>query len=98
MGRSEKQYSLLRKLLDDYRQKRGLFNVVGSVSNTLFGTLTGSDLEYVHSELEKLHKHNRVLAFSISNQTQVVRALLNSASYNADTLMEHSKKNVERFN
>ena len=65
MDRLEKQYSLLRKLLGDDRRKRGLFNVVGSVSKILFGTLTESNLEYVHSELEKLHKDNRVLAFRI---------------------------------
>ena len=57
--------------MGDDRQKRGFLNVVGSVSKTLFSTLTESELEYVHSELKKLHEDNRVLAFSISNQTQV---------------------------
>ena len=75
-----------------------MFNAIGSVSKTLFGTLTESNLEYVNSELDKLYEDNRVLAISISNQTQVIRAILNSASNNADTLMEHNKGNVGRFN
>ena len=92
--RMEKQKSVLNKLLGNGRQKRGLFNAIGSVTKTLFGILTENDLEYVNTKLDKLYKDNGVLAISISNQIQVIKSLLNSASYDGNTSMEDSKENL----
>ena len=92
------QKSLLDKLLGNNRLKRRLINAIGSVSKKLFGTLTESDLEYINSEIDNLYKDNKVLANSISNQTRIIKALLSSASYGVDVMMEHSKENIDNFN
>ena len=92
------QKLLIDKLLGNNRQKRGLINAIRSVSKTLFGTLTESELDYINLETDNLYKDNKILANSISNQTKIIKTLLSSASVGVNVMMEHSKENIANFN
>ena len=96
--RLDKQRSLLNQLLGKKRNKRGFFNSIWDVSKTLFGTLSENDMNYINKELDKLFKDNTILSEGISNQTKVIKLLLNSASTDLNTLELHSRENVNRLN
>ncbi|XP_033216084.1 uncharacterized protein LOC117172356 [Belonocnema kinseyi] len=89
---------ILNQLLETRHTKRGLFNFVGSISKTLFGTLEEKDLEYINNELDQLYTDNKVRFTSISNQTKIDKTILNLASHDVQVLSEHSKANVDRLN
>lgn len=95
--RLETQKLLLNKLLGKGKNKRGLINAIGSISKTLFGTLTEDDFGYLTTELDKLYKDNNVLTTAISNQSQIIKTILNSTSYNVNFLIEQSKVNLHNF-
>ena len=96
--RLDKQRGLLNQLLGKKRNKRGFFNFIGDVSKTLFGTLSENDMNYINKELDKLFKDNTILSTGISNQTKVIKLLLNSATTDLNTLELHSKENVNCLN
>ena len=98
IGRLDINRRILNQLLETRRIRRGLFNFIGSVSKTLFGTLEDKDLEYINNELDKLYASDKILSTSITNQTKVIKTILNSASHDIQILNEHSKANVERLN
>lgn len=58
------------------RRRRGWINVIGSLSKSLFGTLDNDDLESLHKEMDKIYSGQHKLASSISNQTAIIRVLL----------------------
>ena len=58
------------------RQRRGWINAIGSLSKSLFGTLDNDDLENLHKEMDKIYGRQHKLASSISNQTAIIRVLL----------------------
>ena len=91
IGRLEINRRIRNKLLETRRIRRGLFNTIGSVSETLFVTLEDKDLD-------KLYASDKILSTSITNQTKVIKTILNSASHDIQILNEHSKANVERLN
>ena len=62
------------------RKRRGLINFVGSLSKTLFGTLDASDLNYIDSEIDKLYNVTNSLAKGLTNQTHIIKLLLNNAN------------------
>ena len=96
--RLDNQRSLLDELLGKKGNKRGFFNFIGDVSKTLFGTLSKNDMGYINEELDKLFKDSTILSQGISNQTKIIKLLLNSASTDLNTLELHSRENVNRFN
>ena len=55
-------------------------------------------MNYINKELDKLFKDNTILSTGISNQTKVIKLLLNSASTDLNTLELHSRENVNRLN
>ena len=60
MQRLNSERKLLYKLLEKTnRNKRGLINAIGSISKTLFETLTEYDLTYVNRELDHLYAENK---------------------------------------
>ncbi|XP_020298131.1 uncharacterized protein LOC109862475 [Pseudomyrmex gracilis] len=54
------------------RSKRELFDFVGEVSKTLFGTLDDTDAAYYNQELDKLYKNQRNLVQYVQNQTSMI--------------------------
>ena len=89
---------LLNQLLGKNRHKRGAFNFVGSISKTLFGTLSDGDLDYINHELDQLYAENKILKTSIQNQTKVIRTILNSAANDVDSLFLKNRNIIDNYN
>lgn len=83
--------SLLSKntLIDKYfayiRKQKGIepttkrsvpFGFIGTMSKTLFGTLTTDDATYFNDEIDKLYKTQRKMAIITKDQTHIVRSQL----------------------
>lgn len=72
------------RLVTKLREKRGLLNAIGSISKSLFGTLDEDDLTTINQNIDKLFDLNNNLTSIISNQTHVMRILLDNS--NAKTI------------
>jgi len=78
MARRLQQIRNTQKLLSDIvqrgednrRYKRGLFNFVGKISKTLFGTTDDENAQYYHDQIERFEQGSTVL-------TQLVKQQLN---------------------
>ena len=55
-------------------------------------------MNYINNELDKLFEDKTILSTGISNQTKVIKLLLNSASTDLNTPELHSRENVNRLN
>ena len=64
------------KNLMHLRVKRGLFNFVGSISKTLFGTLDNSDLNLINQNMDKLFDTNNKMTQVVKNQTLKIKNLV----------------------
>ena len=64
------------KILMHLRVKRGLFNFVGSISKTLFGTLDNSDLNLINQNMDKLFDTNNKMTQVVKNQTLMIKNVL----------------------
>ena len=60
------------------RTKRGLFDFIGEVSKTLFGTLSDSDANYYNSELDKLYTDQKNVIQYVKNQTSIILKTLHT--------------------
>lgn len=71
------------KLKDDLiqstnrRQKRGLFNAVGSLSKTLFGTLDENDARAYDEKITKVQQNEDYLLHLIRNHTSIIETTVN---------------------
>ena len=72
--------------LDHTREKRGAVNFIGSIANTLFGTATQSQIDYIHERLTSLNTltekerqvlnlHSETLNVTLNDLTNVHTAL-----------------------
>lgn len=68
------------KQLTHSRIRRGLINIVGSLSKTLFGTLDNDDLTLVNQNIDKLFDNENRLKTIIANQTALIKKIINSDS------------------
>lgn len=59
------------------RQRRGLFNAVGSLSKTLFGTLDDDDAQKYNEQIETIKTNQDHLLLLIKNQTLIVETTAN---------------------
>ena len=66
------------KTLIHTRSKRGLLNIIGSVSKSLFGTLDEDDLTLINENMDKLFDDNNKIKTTIANQTALIRKIVNS--------------------
>lgn len=65
------------RILTHTRQRRGLLNIVGSVTKSLFGTLDEEDLILINQNIDKLFESNNKLKTVVSNQTALIQRILN---------------------
>ncbi|XP_043604718.1 uncharacterized protein LOC122577453, partial [Bombus pyrosoma] len=98
-----KQLAKHLKTLIHTRSKRGLLNIIGSVSKSLFGTLDEDDLTLINENIDKLFDDNNKIKTVIANQTALIRKIVNSEnlnhlekSYN-DVLKQQQQANIDRF-
>nr|XP_033331102.1 uncharacterized protein LOC117223082 [Megalopta genalis] len=102
MKNTHKQIQTIQTLEGrDLRHRRGLINAIGSLSKSLFGTLHNDDLENLHKGMDKIYDGQHKLASSISNQTAVIRVLLEEANRgsrtNYDSLIEVLNNNTQQI-
>jgi len=74
------------------RTKRGLFDFIGEISKTLFGTLADTDASYYNSELDKLYSDQKNVIQYVKNQTSIILKTLSSnrkTIESASTSVEH---------
>lgn len=98
-----KQLAKHLKALTHTRNTRGLLNIVGSVSKSLFGTLDDDDLTLINENMDKLFDDNNKIKTIIANQTALIRKILNSENLNHlekshnDILKQQRQANIDRF-
>lgn len=89
LKRLQNKEDILSKLLGkSNRPKRGLANFVGDISKTLFGTLNNNDLEYINNEFDKLYTDNKNIASALTNNTRILKLLLDTSTTDHKTLMD----------
>ena len=73
----------IRKLVEQLKltlhtqSKRGLLNIIGSVSKSLFGTLDEDDLTLINKNIDKLFDSNNNMKIIIANQSALIKQVLN---------------------
>ena len=98
-----KQLANHLKTLTHTRNKRGLFNIIGSISKSLFGTLDNDDLTLINENMDKLFDDNNKIKTIIVNQTALIRKIVNSQNLNhlkksyIDVLKQQQKADIDRF-
>ena len=61
---------------ENSRQARGLFNFVGKISKTLFGTLDDEDAKFYHEHKERLEQGTNTLTQLMKQQLMIVKSVL----------------------
>lgn len=106
VGRRKSLVLDARKLLNDIykliglpnaRPKRGVFDFVGQISKTLFGTLSSEDADYYNKEIDKLYQTNEQFSNLISNQTTIIKSLVYDNVGLRDTISQIGKKQAKDF-
>lgn len=86
------------KLLLRYKSKRGLLNVIGSVSKTLFGTLDENDLELINKNIDTLFDSNNKIKTILSNQTALIKRVLDNTKTNQLENLANDIHKIENHN
>jgi hypothetical protein len=89
--RLKNKEEILKKLTGKQRVKRGLANFVGDIAKTLFGTLSNSDLEEINRQFDQVYTENGQLANVISNNTKILKLLLDSSSHDYQSLNKQAE-------
>ena len=64
------------KLILYTRPRRGLLNIIGSISKGLFGTLDENDLSLINQNMDKLFDSNNKMKIVIANQSALIKQVL----------------------
>lgn len=80
------------------RVKRGLFDFIGEISKTLFGTLDATDAEYYNNELDKLYNDQKEIMHYVNNQTSIILSSLSSSISMLNKSQDQIIEMNERFN
>jgi Baculovirus F protein len=71
------------------RQKRGLFDAVGKISKTLFGTMDADDAAYYDEKIKSLDKNQDDIANLMKEQISVVEGVLKDFNLTMSTTNQH---------
>ena len=83
-------WNQLKSLLPSFhsRTKRGAFNFIGDLSNSLFGTATQAQVSSLHKSLHSIFSDEESLRMSFNNQSLAFSHLQNSAITDHKNLIE----------
>lgn len=76
---------------ENYRNKRGLINIVGRVANVLFGTCDDVDAEYFYSKIRELEISKSRISRLTETQTQIMQSIISNVN---SSLLEMEKAQV----
>ena len=82
------------KLDSSSRVRRGIFDFVGEIRKTLFGTLDTSDATYYNNELDRLYNDQKSIIHYVKNQTSII---LNAININNE-ILNKSRDQIQRVN
>ena len=85
-------------MLLHYRSKRGLLNVIGWVSKTLFGILLEKDLEFINKNIDTLFDSSNKINTILSNQTALIRHVLDDIKTNQLENLTNDIRKIENHN
>lgn len=66
----------LLSLSSNKRQKRGLFNIVGTIQHFLFGTMSADDAERINAQIDDVYNNTGHIAVLLNNQTAIMKNTL----------------------
>ena len=75
------------------RTKRGLFDFIGDISKSLFGTATTSDLQTLQRHMRLLNKKNANLAKAIAKQDSHLSSFISTVDKRFNNVMSAIKQN-----
>lgn len=84
----------LLSLSHDKREKRGLFNIVGTIQHYLFGTMSADDAGRINEQIDSVYNKTGSVAILINNQT----AIMQSTIQKFVDITEYYKQNFEILN
>lgn len=90
----------IESLVGHKKVKRGLFNAVGTVFKTIFGTLDNSDAEYFESAINKVMTDERTYSDLLKEQIQVVKSTITNFNESINILRTtefYLNENVEKL-
>lgn len=76
---------------NNYRTKRGLINIVGRVSNVLFGVCDDTDAEYFYSKIRDLEISNSRVSQIADAQIQIMQSIISNVN---SSLLEINKNQI----
>lgn len=74
------------------RTKRGLLNVVRSISNTLFGILDGNDAIYCNNEIKKLNENQEFILNLLRRQTSITECTVHILKFERNKANNNNKE------
>jgi len=70
------QFTHLRALYKNPSDRRRLFNAIGMISKTLFGTMDADDAKIVNKQLEMLRNNQKTTQHAVQNQLKILDATI----------------------
>jgi hypothetical protein len=67
---------IVQKEEENRRHKRGLFNFVGKISKTLFGTMDDDNMQFYHEQIERFEQGSTTLTQLVKQQLIIVKSAL----------------------
>jgi len=93
------QLTHLRALYRNPSDRRGLFNAIGMISKTLFGTMDADDAKTVNEQLEMLRNNQKTTQHAVQNQLKILDATIGhtdrlekTLTYNENLLANTTQK------
>lgn len=71
------------------REKRGLFNFVGTIAKSLFGTMSADDADYYNTAIDSVITTNNKLARLVKNETHILQTNIIDANYIQNVTLSH---------
>ena len=81
------QSDIFHRTLSRKRNKRGLLNFVGSISNKLFGIATDDEISDVHKTLEQLKSNENKIVHDVSKMISVINHQTSAILKNREQLL-----------
>lgn len=76
----------------EHRNKRGLFNAIGTISKTLFGTLDADDAKFYSDHISQLETNQNHLLDLLKQQTSIIKSTVHATS------LMHQQNYLKHFN
>ncbi|CAC5398189.1 unnamed protein product [Mytilus coruscus] len=77
------------------RTRRGLFDFIGSISNSLFGTATVDDVRNLARHINVIAKHNNKLAAAMAKHDEMLTSYMTQTDKRFENVMDAVKTNFE---